>query len=100
MIFQKEKQKRKHIELASHGDKGSDGKWGSALNLEKSYGYCVVGHAHTPQILRGVYIVGTNSILNMSYTKGSPSSWLHANCTIYDSGQRQLLITIKGKWKN
>lgn len=91
--------KIKHIELACHGDKGSDGKWGSAINLEKSYGSCVVGHAHTPQILRGVYIVGTNSILKLPYTKGSPSSWLHANCTIYDSGQRQLLISINGKWK-
>lgn len=91
--------KIKHIELACHGDKGSDGKWGSALNLEKSYGACVVGHAHSPQILRGVYVVGTNSILDMPYTKGSPSSWLHANCSIYNSGQRQLLITVNGKWK-
>lgn len=91
--------KIKHIELACHGDKGSDGKWGSALNLEKSYGSCVVGHTHSPQILRSVYIVGTNSKLNLPYTKGSPSSWLHANCIIYHTGQRQLLITVNGKWK-
>lgn len=91
--------KIKNIELACHGDKGSDGKWGSALNLEKSYGSCVVGHAHSPQILRSVYIVGTNSKFNLPYTKGAALSWLHANCIIYDNGQRQLLISFNGKWK-
>ena len=91
--------KIKHIELACHGDKGSDGKWSSITNLENSYGSCVVGHAHSPQILRNVYIVGTNSKLDLPYTKGSPSSWLHANCIIYHTGQRQMLITVNGKWK-
>jgi len=91
--------KVKHIELAAHGDKGSNGSFGTALNLENSYGACVVGHQHTPQILRGVYVVGTLTKLQLPYTEGSPSSWLHANCSIYESGQRQMLIIINGDWK-
>jgi hypothetical protein len=86
------------IQCASHGDIAYNGIRASALSLEKAYTKCTVGHSHTPQILRNVYVVGTMSKLKLSYTKGV-SSWTHTNCTIYENGDRQLLTTVKGHWK-
>jgi len=86
------------IQCASHGDISYNGIRASALTLEKAYTKCTVGHAHTSKILRNVYVVGTMSKLKLPYTKG-PSSWTHTNCTIYENGNRQLLTTVKGKWK-
>lgn len=87
------------IEIAKHGDKGSNGSKATPITLEKAHGSCVVGHRHTPGIFRNVWIVGTLSKKDLPYTEGSPSSWLHTNCSIYEEGQRQLLNIIEGKWK-
>ncbi len=86
------------IELGCHGDKGSNGARGSKANLENAYGRCVIGHSHSPGILRGVYQVGTSSLFDLGYNKG-PSSWLHTSCLVYANGQRQLINSIGGKWR-
>lgn len=85
------------IELGNHGDLGANGSRGSKANLEKTYGKAVIGHSHTPGILRGVYQVGTTSKLKLEYNRG-PSSWLHCSCIVYENGQRQLINSIEGKW--
>lgn len=87
------------IECALHGDLRINGAFPSITNLENSFGSCVIGHYHTPQVLRNVWVVGTLSRFDLPYTKGAPSSWLHSNCVIYRGGQRQMLTTIEGKWK-
>lgn len=87
------------IQLGYHGDKSGNGARGSANTLELSFGKSVVGHMHTPQILRDTWVVGTTSILHRSYTKGHPSSWLHTSCLIYETGQRTLITSVDGKWK-
>jgi hypothetical protein len=86
------------IECGAHGDKGPNGSRGSKPSLENSYGRCVIGHSHTPGILRGVYQVGTSSLFNLGYNVG-PSSWMHCSCLVYPNGQRQLINSIKGKWR-
>lgn len=86
------------VQLGAHGDKGANGSKGSMLSLEKAYQNCVVGHAHTPGILRGCYRVGTLSYLKLGYNSG-PSSWLHCNCVLYSNGSRQLINIIDGEWK-
>lgn len=86
------------IELGSHGDKGPNGSRGSKANLERSYGRCVVGHSHTPGILRGVYQVGTTSLFDLDYNQGA-SSWMHCSCLLYPNGQRQLINSIDGHWR-
>ena len=85
-------------ELNTHGDKGANGAKGSVGSLEISYGKCTAAHAHTPQIYRDVYVVGTNCIPNPSYTKGSTSSWLSADVVQYKNGSRQMIIKINGKF--
>jgi len=87
------------ILCSSHGDKGSNGSKGSVNSKELSYGSSVTGHSHTASILRNTWVVGTNSLLSLDYTVGSPSSWLHANCVIFKEGKRQMLISVDGKWK-
>ena len=86
------------IQLSAHGDKGSNGARGNINNLETAYGNCVIGHMHTPQILRGAWVVGTSSYLKLDYNVG-PSSWLHSSIEVYSNGTRQMINSIDGNWK-
>lgn len=86
------------VSLGSHGDKGANGAKGSIRTLESSHVNSVTGHSHTPQILRGAWVVGTSSYLKLDYNKG-PSSWMHTSCLVYPNGSRQLINVIGGKWK-
>lgn len=85
------------IECGTHGDKGPNGSRGSRANLENAYGKCVIGHSHTPGILRGVFQVGTTSLFDLEYNIG-PSSWMHCSCLVYPNGQRQMVNAINGHW--
>lgn len=84
------------FECGSHGDKGINGAKASLTSLEKIYGKCVVGHAHSPAIQRGVFRVGTLSMLNMGYNVG-PSAWMQTCAILTDSGQCQLINRINNK---
>lgn len=86
------------VECGAHGDKGPNGSRGSKASMESAYGKAIIGHSHTPGILRGIYQVGTSSLLRLGYNIG-PSSWVHCSCLIYPNGQRQLINSIKGKWR-
>jgi hypothetical protein len=85
------------IECGAHGDKGPNGSRGNKINLERAYGKAVIGHSHTPGILRGIFQVGTSSLLRLVYNVG-PSSWMHCSCLVYENGQRQLINSINGSW--
>lgn len=85
-------------ELGCHGDRGSNGSRGSLKSLERSLGSCVIGHSHTPGILRKAKQVGTSTYLELPYNKG-PSSWLHTSCIINTNGSYQLITSVDGKWK-
>lgn len=84
------------VECGSHGDLGLNGAKPSLATLEKVYGNCVIGHAHTAAIHRGVFRVGTMSKLDLGYNRG-PSSWTQTCCFVYENGQRQLVNVIEGK---
>ena len=86
------------IECGNHGDKGLNGAKGSVNSAENAYGKCVIGHFHTPEINRGVFVVGTSTFMNLGYNIG-PSSWLNTACIIYPNGQRQLINFFEGKYK-
>lgn len=86
------------IECGAHGDKGANGSKGSPATLEKAYGQCMVGHSHSPRIVRGFWQVGTLSKLKLHYNEG-PSSWLNTSGVIYPNGGRTLINTINGKWR-
>lgn len=86
------------IELGMHGDIGANGAKGSIVSAEKSYGACVIGHSHTPQILRQAWGVGTSTYLDLDYNRGA-SSWLNTSCLVYPNGSRQLINVIDGKWR-
>lgn len=83
-----------NVECGAHGD-----GWQSSMTFwEKSLGNCVIGHAHTAAILRGVFRVGTSSLLQLDYNIG-PSSWTHTHCLVYPNGARQLINIINGEWR-
>jgi hypothetical protein len=86
------------IQLGAHGHRGPNGARGNIKNMEAAYGNCVIGHSHTPGILRGAFQVGTLSYLRVGYNHGA-SSWFHTNCLIYENGARQLINIIDGSWR-
>lgn len=87
-----------NIELGAHGHRGNNGAKGTLAQMELAYGQSVTAHAHTPEILRGAWQVGTGSILNPAYAKGA-SSWMHTHCLVFPNGARQLINVINGKWR-
>jgi hypothetical protein len=86
------------VQLGAHGDLGPNGSRGSIANIETAYGSAIVGHSHSPGILRRVWQVGTSTLLKLRYNRG-PSSWLHASCILFSNGQRQMIISVQGKWR-
>lgn len=83
-----------NVECGAHGD-----GWQASMSFwEKAFGNCVIGHAHTAAILRGVFRVGTSSKLQLDYNRG-PSSWTHTHCLVYPNGARQLINIINGEWR-
>lgn len=85
------------VEIGAHGDLGSNGSRCSMAQAEKIYGNCVIGHAHSAAIERGVFRVGTFSELRLNYNRG-PSSWTHTACLLYPDGSRQLVNNIEGSF--
>ncbi len=85
------------VEMATHGDKGNNGARASLQSQETATGACIVGHAHSPAIFRGVFRVGTFTKLNLEYNVG-PSSWMQTGCLITEFGERQLINFINGEY--
>lgn len=86
------------VQMGQHGDKGSNGSKGSKVTLETAYGKIMHGHTHSPYIFRGVYCVGTTSILRPDFVSGA-SSWVHCNGFVYPDGSCQLINSFYGKWR-
>lgn len=89
---------KKAIECGAHGHRGANGSFGSAPNLERCYQNIVYGHSHSPEILRGAWVMGTSSHLKLGYNEG-PSSWLQTMCFVYENGARQLINVINGSYE-
>ncbi len=86
----------KRIECGAHGHRGANGSRGSVNNLERCYQNVIYGHSHSPEILRGAWVVGTSTYLKLGYNEG-PSSWMQTFCLVYPNGSRQLINVVKGK---
>jgi hypothetical protein len=85
------------LDLSVHGDKGPNGSFGNKANLEDAYGEAIIGHSHTPGILRRIFQVGTKSVMDLDYKVG-PSSWMHTDALVYSNGQVQLVNYFGGKF--
>lgn len=84
-------------ECGIHGHLGANGSRGSAKQFTRMGVKTNTGHTHTPQILDGAYVAGTNSRLDLEYAKGQ-SSWAHADIVVYPNGKRTILTLQNGKW--
>lgn len=87
------------VEHSLHGDKGANGARGSAKGFARLGCKVIVGHAHTPAIIDGAFVVGVTGRLDMEYTIGAPSSWLHAHVVLGADGKRQMIITQKESFR-
>ena len=79
------------IELAQHGDIGTNGSRGSAINFKKLSTKMDVGDSHVPRRLDGVMYVGTSTKLRVGYNIGA-SSWRNADIICHKDGKRQHII--------
>lgn len=85
-------------QLANHGDLGANGARASVRSLENACSKSIVGHSHSPQIFRNVFIVGTTTPLKLDYNRG-PSSWMNTHALIHPNGQPQLVNIVDGEYK-
>ena len=88
----------KGIQLAYHGDYGCNGAKATPSSLEAVCPNAVIGHFHSPQIIRNLWVVGTSTYLKLDYNGKGPSSWSHASVIIHKNGQKQMIHSILGKW--
>ena len=86
-------------ELSMHGDKCSGIGKATLKQLKNSVGNLVCGHSHSPKIYDGSYQVGTNTKIPLNYAEGTANNWIHANCSIYNTGHAQMLMSFNGKWR-
>jgi len=82
------------VRLSQHGD-----EYGATnmKNQSNVYGDAVTAHLHAPGIWRGIFRVGTTSLMDLDYNVG-PSGWMHTGCDLYPNGARSLISVIAGKY--
>lgn len=86
-------------ECALHGHNGPNGAKGSLKNLSRMGVKVNIGHVHSPGIEEGGYAAGTSTPLKLSYTRGSPGSWLNTHIATYANGKRALITIVDGAWR-
>lgn len=87
------------IEVGLHGDRGAHGSRGSARQLSRIGVKTIIGHSHVPAIDEGCFQAGTSSRLNLEYSLGSPSGWLHDHVVVYSNGKRSHISVVDGRWR-
>lgn len=85
------------IEVGAHGDEGPNGARGP-VSLVRVAEKMNVGHAHTPQVLDGLWIAGLCGMLDQGYNSG-PSGWSHTQIVTTPNGKRQLVTIRDGRWR-
>jgi hypothetical protein len=88
----------KDILISSHGDRGIGGMRFTPTQGRKYPHKMVVGHSHSPSITCGCWQTGTMTG-KLDYTEGTPTAWMNTHCIIHQSGKRQFVSVVKGKWK-
>ena len=86
-------------ELANHGHLGASGSRGSVMQFKRLNIKVVTAHTHSPELIDGAMCVGTQTHLQLSYTKGM-GKWAHANGIIHRNGKRQLILMEEGEYTN
>jgi hypothetical protein len=84
-------------ELSLHGDRGSAGSRGSAIQFKNLNVRNITGHSHTAIKLDGHLSVGTLTKLRMGYNLGM-SNWSVSNIVIYPNGKAQHIHITRGRY--
>jgi hypothetical protein len=86
------------IECGMHGHLGPNGSAGSPRSLSEIGRRANTAHTHSAGIYNGLYVAGTSSKLEWSYTYG-PSSWGHHHIVTYPNGMRSIVTMWNKKWR-
>lgn len=85
------------IELALHGDRGSNGSRGSANQFKSLNTKTVTAHTHSPSRQLGSVVAGTSTKLDLGYNKGL-CGWMQSDVIIYPNGKTAIVNFINGKF--
>jgi len=85
------------FELSLHGNRGSSGSRGSAIQFKNLNVRNVTGHSHTALKMDGHLCVGTLTKLRMGYNLGM-SNWSVSNVVIYPNGKAQHIHITRGRY--
>lgn len=88
----------KGVEHSLHGDKGSNGSRGFILQFSKLNTKVTVGHSHSPFRYDGAFSVGGSTKRPLDYQKGGTSSGVDAHVIQHNTGKRQHILYINGKF--
>lgn len=89
--------KVKGMELAVHGDVGSNGSRGSIMQYRKLNTRICTAHSHKPMRFDGALSVGTSTKLRVGYNVGQ-SDWFHSHVIIHNDGKAQHINFINGEY--
>jgi hypothetical protein len=87
------------VEVGFHGDRGVKGTRGTRGGYAKIGVKTVIGHSHSPGILKGCFQIGCSFPLDFSYMRGAPTDIMHTHCVIHANGKRQLVNIVKGSYR-
>lgn len=79
-------------QMASHGDKGTNGSRGTINTFKKYNTKMIHAHTHTPSMIDGVTCVGVTCKLWQYYNSSGMSSWANAHSVVHNTGKNQLLV--------
>jgi hypothetical protein len=86
------------IECGGHGHLGPNGGPAAPRALSRAAGKANIGDKHSPEIIDGLYVAGTSSLLRLGYNRG-PSSWRHAHVVTYPNGKRTMNFIQGDRWR-
>jgi Bacterial regulatory protein, Fis family len=87
------------VECGLHADIGPRGSKGSAEGLRKIVERINGAHTHEPQILEGVYLAGTSSVLDIPYATKGPLAWHQSEIVTYENGKRAIITLSNGAFR-
>lgn len=86
------------VECGLHGHAGPNGARGSAAAFARMADRVNAGHTHSPAVIEGAFIAGTNGPLKPAFVTG-PTSWAPADIITHVTGKRQIVLKTEKGWR-
>lgn len=85
------------VECGVHGHQGADGRRGDLRSFERLGTRLTMGHTHRPTTRDGVVCAGVCQT-GLDYARGALTAWAVGHVVTYDTGARQHLFHVGGRF--